>query len=81
MQETVGIGVNLFVALDAVYVKAHAASCLYKDLCEWEWGMCLILGLIQEGEVGENPEFLWRYPWVVYHLRPKSAGPQLSWLR
>jgi hypothetical protein len=34
MQEAVGLGVNLLVALDAVHVEAHAASCLYEDLCK-----------------------------------------------
>jgi hypothetical protein len=35
VQETVGIRMDLLVALDTVYVEAHAASYLYKDLCEW----------------------------------------------
>jgi hypothetical protein len=29
----------------------------------------------------KNPEILWRYPWAVYHLCPKSDSPQLTWLR
>jgi hypothetical protein len=34
MQEAMGVGVDLPMALDAVYVEAHTAVCLYKDLCE-----------------------------------------------
>jgi hypothetical protein len=32
MQEAVGVGVDLLVALNAVSVEAHAVGCLYKDL-------------------------------------------------
>jgi hypothetical protein len=33
MQEAVGIGMDFFVALDAISVEAaHVKDCLYKDL-------------------------------------------------
>jgi hypothetical protein len=33
MQEAMGIGVDFFMALDAVGIEAaHAVDCLYKDL-------------------------------------------------
>jgi hypothetical protein len=31
MQEAVGVGVDLLVALNAVSVEAHAANCLYAN--------------------------------------------------
>jgi hypothetical protein len=35
MQEAMGIGVDLLMALDTVRVEAHVVDCLYKDLYEW----------------------------------------------
>jgi hypothetical protein len=42
MQEAMGIGMDLLMALNAVSVEAHAVGCLYKDLCGLgRVGMCL----------------------------------------
>jgi hypothetical protein len=42
MQETVGVRMDLLVALNAVSVEAHVVGCLYEDLYEMrEYEGCL----------------------------------------
>jgi hypothetical protein len=50
MQEAMGVGMDLLVALNAVHVEAHAANCLCKDLCDSgnrvvaQWGLITSMG-------------------------------------